>query len=54
MYFATHKLSLLSPALTQNDGHVDVVLTLLKSGDHRLSTPDDLDRLTATVEALCG
>lgn len=32
----------------------DATLTLLKSGDHRLSTPDDLARLTATVDALCG
>jgi pimeloyl-ACP methyl ester carboxylesterase len=43
-----------SIALTQRLQGDDVVLTLLKSGDHRLSTPDDLDRLTATVEALCG
>ena len=31
----------------------DTTLTLLKSGDHRLSAPDDLARLTAAVEALC-
>lgn len=31
----------------------DVTLTLLKSGDHRLSNPDDLLRLTGTVDALC-
>ena len=42
-----------SITLTQRLQGDDVVLTLLKSGDHRLSTPDDLDRLTATVEALC-
>jgi pimeloyl-ACP methyl ester carboxylesterase len=32
----------------------DATLTLLKSGDHRLSTPEDLARLTATVDTLCG
>lgn len=32
----------------------DVTLTLVKDGDHRLSTPRDLARLTATVEALCA
>lgn len=32
----------------------DVVLTLLKHGDHRLSNPDDLLRLTGTLDALCG
>lgn len=31
----------------------DVVLTLVKSGDHRLSEPDDIRRLTDTVESLC-
>lgn len=31
----------------------DVTLTLVKRGDHRLSAPDDLTRLTATVEELC-
>jgi pimeloyl-ACP methyl ester carboxylesterase len=31
----------------------DVTLTLAKSGDHRLSEPGDLKRLTETVEALC-
>jgi pimeloyl-ACP methyl ester carboxylesterase len=31
----------------------DVTLTLVKGGDHRLSTPRDLARLAATVEALC-
>ena len=32
----------------------DVMLTLLKHGDHRLSNPDDLLRLTGTLDALCG
>ena len=31
----------------------DATLTLLKNGDHRLSNPDDLRRLTGTVDALC-
>ncbi|MGE0715509.1 MAG: alpha/beta fold hydrolase [Alphaproteobacteria bacterium] len=30
----------------------DVTLTLVKDGDHRLSRPEDLARLTATVETL--
>ena len=32
----------------------DVVITLVKNGDHRLSTPADIARLIATVEELCG
>ncbi len=32
----------------------DVEILLTKSGDHRLSEPDDLARLKATLEALCG
>jgi pimeloyl-ACP methyl ester carboxylesterase len=32
----------------------DVTLTLVKDGDHRLSSPRDLERLTATVAALCA
>ena len=30
----------------------DVVLTLVKDGDHRLSRPEDLDRLIAAVEGV--
>ena len=30
----------------------DVEVQLVKAGDHRLSTPEDLARLTATIEAL--
>jgi pimeloyl-ACP methyl ester carboxylesterase len=30
----------------------DVTVTLVKDGDHRLSTPSDLDRLAATLEEL--
>jgi dipeptidyl aminopeptidase/acylaminoacyl peptidase len=29
--------------------HDDVVLTLVKDGDHRLSRPEDLERLMAAV-----
>lgn len=32
----------------------DVSLTLIKDGDHRLSRPDDLERLIAAVEAMGG
>ena len=31
----------------------DVTVTLVKSGDHRLSEPADLERLMETVETLC-
>jgi pimeloyl-ACP methyl ester carboxylesterase len=30
----------------------DVVLTLVKDGDHRLSRPEDLDRMFAAIEAM--
>jgi len=32
----------------------DVVFTLIKDGDHRLSRPQDLDRLVAAVEEVCA
>jgi hypothetical protein len=32
----------------------EVVTTLIKCGDHRLSTPTDIARLIATVEELVG
>ncbi len=32
----------------------DVVVTLVKNGDHRLSEREDIDRLIVTVERLCG
>ena len=32
----------------------DVRLDLIEGGDHRLSTPADLDRLIAAVEAMRG
>jgi pimeloyl-ACP methyl ester carboxylesterase len=30
----------------------DVVLTLIRDGDHRLSRPQDIDRMLAAVKAL--
>jgi hypothetical protein len=30
----------------------DVVLTLVKDGDHRLSRPEDIDRLLRTIDEL--
>jgi pimeloyl-ACP methyl ester carboxylesterase len=30
----------------------DVVLTLVKDGDHRLSRPEDIDRMIAAIEGL--
>lgn len=32
----------------------DVVLSLVKAGDHRLSEPDDIARLVATVDEVCA
>ncbi|MBB5753087.1 alpha/beta hydrolase [Prosthecomicrobium pneumaticum] len=32
----------------------DVVLTLVKDGDHRLSRPEDLERILAAVDAITG
>jgi hypothetical protein len=32
----------------------DVVFTLIKDGDHRLSRPQDLKRMIAAVEEVCG
>ncbi|WP_420391311.1 alpha/beta hydrolase [Acuticoccus sp.] len=34
--------------------HDDVVLTLVKDGDHRLSREEDLERLVAAVEGITG
>lgn len=34
--------------------HDDVVLTLVKDGDHRLSRPEDIDRLVAAVEGIAS
>ena len=35
--------------LSSRLAHDDVVLTLVKDGDHRLSRPEDIERLTAAV-----
>jgi hypothetical protein len=35
--------------LSSRLAHDDVVLTLIKDGDHRLSRPEDIDRLIAAV-----
>lgn len=42
----------LSLELTERLASADVVLSLAKSGDHRLSAPADLDRLAAALDAL--
>ena len=36
--------------LSSRLAHDDVVLTLVKDGDHRLSRPEDIERLIAAVE----
>lgn len=38
--------------LVEHLPHDPVVLTLVKDGDHRLSTPDDIARLVAAVEGI--
>ena len=40
--------------LAQAIGGDDVVFTLIKDGDHRLSRPQDLARLTAALDELCA
>jgi alpha-beta hydrolase superfamily lysophospholipase len=39
-------------ALVERLASDDVVLTLVKDGDHRLSRPEDLERLTAAIDRL--
>jgi len=39
-------------ALLERLASDDVVLTLIKDGDHRLSRPEDLSRLTDAVEEM--
>jgi alpha-beta hydrolase superfamily lysophospholipase len=41
-----------STALVSRFASDDVVLTLIKDGDHRLSRPEDIDKLIAAVEGL--
>ena len=38
--------------LVEHLPHDPVVLTLIKDGDHRLSTPEDIGRLVAAVEGI--
>ena len=38
--------------LVEHLPHDPVVLTLIKDGDHRLSTPEDIERLVAAVEGI--
>lgn len=38
--------------LVEHLPHDPVVLTLVKDGDHRLSTPEDIERLVAAVEGI--
>ncbi len=42
-----------SVKLVEALGGSDVTLTLIKEGDHRLSTPADIERLCTAVDALC-
>ena len=42
----------LSTALVSRLASDDVVLTLVKDGDHRLSRPEDIERLIAAVAAI--
>jgi pimeloyl-ACP methyl ester carboxylesterase len=39
--------------LVSHLAHDDVVVTLVKDGDHRLSRPEDIERLTAAVAEFC-
>jgi pimeloyl-ACP methyl ester carboxylesterase len=41
-----------STALVSRLASDDVVLTLVKDGDHRLSRPEDIERMTAAVSAI--
>lgn len=41
-------------ALVSRFASDDVVLTLIKDGDHRLSRPEDIERLIAAVDGLIG
>ncbi len=41
-------------ALTECLPQGDVVLTLVKDGDHRLSRPQDIDRLLSAIEAMAS
>lgn len=41
-------------ALVEALGHDDVVLTLVKDGDHRLSRPEDVARLLAAIDEMAA
>ncbi|MBV9834050.1 MAG: alpha/beta hydrolase [Alphaproteobacteria bacterium] len=43
----------LSQRLLNHIESPDIAFTLTRDGDHRLSTPPDIDRLLAAVEAMC-
>ena len=43
----------LSQRLLNHIESPDIAFTLTRDGDHRLSTPPDIDRLLAVVEAMC-
>ncbi len=43
-----------APAIAERLSSADVVVTLVKDGDHRLSRPADLARLMRTVDKLCA
>lgn len=43
----------LSQRLLNHIEAADMAFTLTRDGDHRLSTPPDIDRLLAVVEAMC-
>ncbi|MBX3499330.1 MAG: alpha/beta hydrolase [Alphaproteobacteria bacterium] len=43
----------LSQRLLEHIEAPDIAFTLTKDGDHRLSTPSDIDRLLAAVEGMC-
>jgi hypothetical protein len=41
-------------ALAEAIENQDLIFTLIRDGDHRLSRPDDIARLIATVDEVCG
>ena len=43
-----------APRIAEHLSSADVVVTLVKDGDHRLSRPADLARLMRTVDAVCA
>ena len=43
-----------APRIAEHLSSADVVVTLVKDGDHRLSRPADLARLMRTVDVVCA